>query len=1075
MATNTPYLRAALAALVLLFAGARALAAEAAKAFDIAEGPALPALKQFAAQSGEQILYSADAVEGVTTQAVKGTFTPREALDRMIQGTKLIVVADKKNGALSLVRDRSPNGPRVAQEMAATPQKVGRTEDGVLILDKIEVEGRIDGVNNKGLLQAGQNAPLYHDIVTRTDIERMGVSSLEELFRYLPQTSSLSTALQAPAGNVNTTGGLTQSYSTVGLRGFSSAQTVLLVNGRTMPRTGLGNNGGADLSRIPLAAIERVEILPSSGSAIYGAGALGGAINIILRKEYTGRDLTTYIGTSTEGGATEYRLTYLEGLRFNEGRTSLTLTLSYHHRDALLLNERDYLNEALRRYGPDSTATNAQGQRYFEQYMIPAFAGAPGTIMIGSDASSPDLGIPGAPGARYAAIPKGTSPTESFLLTPESFAGTAGAAYLDSSRLGRTVIYEPVDALSFTAILEHEFIPKRLEGYAEFTLGRNKRDYSYPQSLSVPLTATDPLNPFRTGVTPGFVGRSVTLYLDTPDLPDSSAKHRYDSARLVAGLKGEINERWQWSVDGTLDYTKGLLDSDAPSANLTELNKISPYSSPGPAASAEERRAIYPIFADHSAYPVSSQIVAEYFKNVRHSFSDGVQKEANARLLGEVFSLPAGPLRASLVGKIQDWTYTSGQDYYLANGYSQMIHGVPAESSRTSSEASRTTTYGALELNVPVFSQEWNPVPFINGWEIQASISREKDSSKGVDSNGDPFVNDQSANSNVIATKIQITPDIAVRASFSEGFYPPNWSDVSLPESIMTLPGVFPDPARGNTMQFTPNMTVKQGGNPGLRPETAESYNLGLVFTPRFLPDFSLNVDFWRIEKTDAIVSQSFVNVIANPEAFGFLITREEPTAAEAAMGWLGRITEVDARAFNASITRTEGADIRMRYFLRTAEAGDFTFHANATFTNHFELLATPTSPVVDQIDGAGPVRWRGNAGVSWQRGRWSASVVARYVGERYGLTTDPSPSYPGAHPTDGHSIPAFVRTDLQLGYELPYTPGSKAWFQGTKWTLGVLNAANDRPAFLTDGTGFYDRADDPRQRFVYVQIKKSF
>lgn len=192
-------------------------------------------------------------------------------------------------------------------------------------------------------------------------------------------------------------------------------------------------------------------------------------------------------------------------------------------------------------------------------------------------------------------------------------------------------------------------------------------------------------------------------------------------------------------------------------------------------------------------------------------------------------------------------------------------------------------------------------------------------------------------------------------------------------------------------------------------------------------------------------------------------------------MGWLGRITAVDARAFNASITRTEGADIRLNYLVRTAEAGEFTLHATATFTNHFELLATPTAPVVDQIDGAGPVRWRGNAGVAWQRGRWSAAVIARYVGERFGPTTDPSPSYPGAHPVDGHSIPAFVRTDLQVSYELPYATGSKAWFQGTKWTLGVLNATNEKPSFITDGTGFYDRADDPRQRFVYVQIKKSF
>ncbi len=201
MITRTPlFLRAALAALVLLSAGSRTLAAEAAKAFDIPAGAALPALKQFAAQSGEQLLYSAEAVDGVTTHAVKGTYTPRAALDQMIQGTKLVVVADKKNGALTLVRDRSPNAPRVAQAAATTPQDPGKVEEGKVVLEKYEVTGqKIDGLNNKGLLQAGENSPLYHDVVTRVDIERLGISSLEELFRLIPQTSSASTVLQVPA------------------------------------------------------------------------------------------------------------------------------------------------------------------------------------------------------------------------------------------------------------------------------------------------------------------------------------------------------------------------------------------------------------------------------------------------------------------------------------------------------------------------------------------------------------------------------------------------------------------------------------------------------------------------------------------------------------------------------------------------------------------------------------------------------------------------------------------------------------------------------------------------------------
>lgn len=1068
--------RLVLAAVFLLGLVLPAAAADGAKkTYDLPADEAVAAFKRFSQQSGRELIYPASAVEGVRTQAVRGDFTATEALHQMLEGTDLFAVEDQASGAFAINRAASPNDQRVAQEETSDhPEQQVRIEDGKIVMASVEVTGqRIDGLNNRGLLQGGADAPVYQDIISRQDIERLGISSLEELLRYLPQTSSASTPMQVPEGNTFTSGGLTPSYSTVGLRGFDSAQTVVLVNGRALPRTGLFDNSGADLSRIPLAAIDRIEILPSSASAIFGAGALGGAINIILRKEYTGRDLTTYLGTSTEGGATEYRFTYLQGDSFNAGRTRLTLTLSYHHRDGLRANQRDYLDEALRRYGPNSTAANAQGQTYFEQYILPAFAAAPGTILVGTGSSQSDLGIPGSPGVRYAAIPAGTTPAQATQLTPADFTATAGTANL-APRYGRTILYEPLTSYSLNAVLEHEFIPKKLSGYSEFTVGKNRRDYTMPQGLSITLDANDPANPFRTGVTPGFVGRPINIYLDTPDLPDSHIKFDYDSVRLVAGLKGNVNERWEWSFDGTLDYTDNTVDSDDPLSNLTELLKPSPYSDPGPAAPVAQRRAIYEVLADHSKYPVSSDVVANYFHNTRHSYNRGLQKEVNARVMGQVFNLPAGPLRTSLAAKYQNWTFDSGQYLYGSDGYSQLINNAPLDTTPSGSTASRSINYGVVELSIPVFGKAWRPVPFVEGLELQGSVSREDDRTRGVNDAGHPFLNLQSANSSVAAAKLQFTPDIAVRFSYSEGFYPPNWADVSMPTNTFTLPGFFPDPKRGNTMQFTPMMTIMQGGNPDLEPETATSKNVGLIFTPRFLPHFTLNVDGWRIEKTNAIVFQSFVDIIANPDAFGFLITREAPTAADTAQGWLGRITAVDARAFNASITRTEGVDVRANYIQDLDQLGRLGFTAMATFTNYFDLLATPTAPVVNTAGGSGPIRWRGNLSVSWQRNRWSATVTGRYVGHRSTPTTDPSPSYPGAYPIDGGRLPAFLRTDLQVSYEQPYAPDSKNWFQGTKWTLGVLNVANTKPTFVTNGTGFYNAVDDPRQRFVYVQIKKS-
>lgn len=1059
---------------VFALVGADTLAkdGETTRSFDIPAGDAAQTLKQFATQAAREIVFAPATVAGVKTPAVNGRLTPSAALELLLTDTGLVAREDEKTGAFAVRK-----APEVPEKNAPGRrlEAAAHTEGGVTKLDSFAVNAtKIDGLNNRGLLQGGDQAPLYHDVVSRMDIERLGVSSVEELFRYLPQTSSTTTALQTSVSNNRTSGGLTNKTATVGLRGFSSAQTVVLINGRALPRSGLFGGDGADISRIPIAAIERVEILPYAGSAIYGAGALGGAINIILRKEFSGRDLTTYIGTSTEGGATEYRFTYLEGRAFNGGRTNLTLTLSHQHREALRGGDRDYLDEALRRYGPSSTATNAQGQRLYETLILPAFASSRPTILLGSGSASSDLGIPGAPGVRFASVPAGTTPAGSLTLTPDSFQSTAGQAAF-GSRLGRSVLYEPVDTYSLNAQLEHEFVKDRLSAYGEFTLGYNRRQFDMPQSLAFNLSEADPLNPFRTGVTPGFVGRSVTVFLDPTDIPDPSALYEDGSARAVIGLKGKIAGDWEWSADGTIDYAHSTVSSDNPPDAMSTLVALSPYADPGPSAPLATRRAVYALLADHGRSLLSAADSERYFRSIRYSSNLSVQREGNARVMGPVVTLPAGPLRVSALGKYQHWKFDYGQKFYGSDDWSQLVNAAPFDQNESSNNATRKIWQGALEFSVPVIGGSWRPVP-IESLELQGSFSRERDITAGFAAD-EPFTNKQASNSSVIATKLQLTRDLALRASFSEGFYPPEWGAVSLPTTQFSLPGFFPDPKRGNTMQFTPMMSIMQGGNPGLKPETADSYNAGIIFTPRFVPGLSLTADFWKIEKTDAIVSTSFVDIISNPDAFGFLITREAPTAADTAQGWLGRITAVDARAFNASITRTEGVDLRLRYLLETHSLGSFTFNGSASFTNHFLLLATPTAPIVNTANGSGPLHWRGNSSVTWSRNAWSATVTARYVGKRSTPSTAPSPSYPGASSIDGDYMPAFVRWDLQASYEIPASTAARGlqhWLQGTKWTLGVLNVLNDEPTFVSDGSGFYNGADDPRQRFVYLQVKKS-
>ncbi len=1053
-----------------------AQAAAPIRAFDVPAGEAAVTLKQAAKQGQVEIVFPAKLVQGVTTAAVKGEFTARAALNRMLAGTDLVLVTDEKSGALTvsrLPRDEKNDSSRPAEAAAANGSTSVKIRDGTVQLDAYEVtERRVDGLNNKGLLQGGPDAPLYHDVVTRADIERLGVTSLEELFRLIPQTSSPETGLQAFATNAQTVGGVSLRTSTMGLRGFDSTQTVILINGRALPRS--GTNAGADLSRIPLAAIERVEILPYAGSAIYGAGAIGGAINIILRKEYAGKDLTTYVGTSTDGGATEFRVTYVDGRRFNSGRTNLTLTFSYQHREPLLGNDREYLAEAFRRYGPNSAVRlPGSGISAFEAYIAPAFAGVPALIVVSNSAPvSTDLGIPGAAGVRFAVVPAGTTAAQSFLLTPGAFAATAGRPSLNP-RFGRSVLYEPLDAYSLNAQVEHEFIKDRLSAYGEFTIGYNRKDYSFPQGLSVTLSATDPMNPFRTGVTPGFVGRPVTVYFDTPDVPEPSVLAESEAARAVVGLKGKFASRWEWSADATIDYAHSTSSSNNPTTTLAALSALSGGTGAAPAAT---RRAIYPILADHGAYPLSAADAATYLPSIRFTGSHGLLYEGNSRLVGDVITLPAGPLRASLVGKYQKWEYEVGGAAQRTDAYAQLTTGAPFVDVPSSNDSNRTIRQGGAELSIPVIGKSWRPIP-IESFDVQASTSYEANITSGTNaSSGLPFTNTKNAHSSVVAGKLQLVRDLALRASYSEGFYPPNWTNLSSPQRVTVTAGNVPDPKRGLTTQGV-SFNVLSGGNPDLRPETANSENFGIILTPRFAPGFTLSVDYWKIRKIDAITTIIYLDAIQKPDLYGFAVTRAAPTADEQAKGWLGLITDIDSRSINVAQTETEGVDSRLRYTRPAGALGLFTFNANATFTNRFQLKTSPTANAVNTAGAGGVVRWRGLASVTWNRARWSATLTGRYVGHYSASSTAPSSAYPNATGLDGGRIPAYLHWDIQGSYEIPARAGQgrwRDWVSATKWTVGVNNFLNEKPSFVTNGASFYNTFDDPRQRFVYLSIKKS-
>lgn len=1024
-------------------------AAESAKkAYALPADDAAIVLRQFSEQAGVEIVYSAEAVRGVQTNAVAGEFTPLEAVNRLIAGTDLLAVQDAKTGAIAVNR-------AAALKEAAPSRGSVRSADGSIMLDEVEVSAsKVGGLNNQTIFRTDERGALAYDVITRLDIERLGVTSIEELFRLIPQTTDYgSTSLQGSATNPAFAGGATYQNSEVKLRGFASLQTTILINGRRLQRGNL--SAGPDLNRIPTASIDRIEILPTSASAIYGGGAIGGAINIILRKDYTGRDITLGLGTSTDGGAERYQFTYFEGRSLNEGRTQFSFTVDHQHSEPLYNEDRDYLQRALKRYPQNTTAT-VGGRSVFEQYMLQAYAGMPGTIMINSATGT--LPIPGVTGARYAAIPAGQDGTG---LTPASFVSGAGQANL-GDRYKRSLIYRPEDRYSLNAQLEHEVSPDKLSLYAEAGVSYFRSEYSFPMFLAaLSLSATDPLNPFRTGVTPGFVGVPVVVYYDPVDLPDPSIFQERQGARVLLGAKGKLNDNWEWSLDGTGEYGRSHSTGVNTNQNLTNFVTSTATGT----LTQAQRRALYNPLADHNAFP-RYDVMADYLDYNRQFTYYNTLSQVNLRVVGDVFELPAGPVQISPGAEVIWSQFRTRATVGVSEAIRLAIPTGIIGPSNSRAQQSRRTESAFLESVVPLIGSSWRPLP-IESAELNLGARWE-----GTDDS-------TNATSPVAALRVAATKDIAFRVSYAEGFFPPDQAQY---EGARVNPaGITPftDPARGNLFY---NYTKEEisGGNPDLKPETSRAWNYGVVLTPRVLPGLTLTLDFWKIEKENAIlVVFGPSQLLASPQSYPGRIQRAPASPTDIANGWLGVVTSVDFRPINVGFTQTDGADIKARYTHDLGDLGKLTSLTSATWTNSFRDQILPINPIVERVNSSGnPLRWRGNSSLFWEYGRWTTGLTATYINSYRANTTTPSSAFPNGNGLDGDRIASATLWDLQIGYQIPagrgIDRGWKSWFNDTKWTISVRNLLNKEPAFRTDVYSYYSRYEDPRQRYVTLQVKKS-
>ena len=350
----------ALATLLLASAApAAAQSIEATRHYEIPAGPLDRALREFARQSGQQILYPAALVAGRRSPGLSGDYGPESALAALLRDTGLVHRRSRPN--VFILHDAASAGP----------------------LDETAQITELEAIVVTGSYIRGASSPSPVTVLTRDDMDRRGMGTLAGALATLPQNF----AGAAHEGSSGT--GADRSFSNIAyatglnLRGLGADATLVLVNGRRLSGTGVAGDF-ADISSIPASAVQRVDVLLDGASALYGSDAVAGVVNVVLRDRFEGQETRLRAGAATEGGAAERLFSHTLGRDWSSG--GFVLSYEYYHRGEVAAEDRHLTASAdLRRFG---------GSDWRELYSVPG-----NIVRFGPNGMEPAFAIPvGQPG-----------------------------------------------------------------------------------------------------------------------------------------------------------------------------------------------------------------------------------------------------------------------------------------------------------------------------------------------------------------------------------------------------------------------------------------------------------------------------------------------------------------------------------------------------------------------------------------------------------------------------------------------------------------------------------------------------
>jgi len=999
------------------------------KTFNLPAGAAEKTLKQFTTQSGVQLVYPTDLVKGVRTNAVAGDLAPIEALEKMVAGTPLVVMKDATPGAFAIKRaantaEAEKNAPsRPASDRAASDE-----DRGVIKLDTFEVMGT--KLLNMDIRRSVDDAQPYV-IFNRDRIIESGALDLGDFFK---QRLTMNTVGQASGQGTTAFRGL----SAINLRGLGTNQTLILIDGRRIaaPAT-QGLPLQSDLGTIPLAAIERVEVLPTTSSGIYGGSATGGVINVILRRDFRGAEIRATYDNSFDSDTSVRRVELGMGFSLPDGKTNMMLTGAYSETNPLAQADRDFYDRGIARVlaNNPSFLLNATTPPIGATANIRSTNGSNLTLKTGAALNSPitfaPYGYLGGPSDGGAGLVANAGRYNFDLANTAQNGGG-----------GRWIILSGARTASAGGTIRRDFT-SRLSAYvdAAFSQSRQRDLTSFTATVALPVTAAS--NPFN---------QAITVRVPVP-VGDRWGGFFNQNWRLSGGVIAKLPKDWMAAADYTWNKTR--LKSFSQSRSLTAA---------GTAALAAAN-------PDPLRDPALTTFDPSLLINTQEFDPFSTQLlDATLRVSGPLFKFSAGDLTLSSSVESRRETFQSG---------SLLNIGATA----TYPERSQKNDSGYLETYVPLVSPALG-LSLIQELGVQLAVRHDRyevhatNIVNAATPVANPVSNDSQSTNPTVAVKYSPLKGIMIRASYGTGFLSPSVNQLSpITQSINIAPHLI-DPRRGNETFGTYLFT--SSGNPNLKPERSESWSVGVVVDPPSVAGLRVSLDFTRIHKTDNIVSLTQQQVLNNEALFPDRIGRAA-TAPGDPFG-VGPVNSINTTAINAADTLLETYDGTIGYNWKWGSR-KFSVYCAATYvvTHRTQILAGQLA--TDNIGKAGVInpgvqlRWKGNAGATCQSGPWIFGWNARYF-DSY-LAADPAVTTNTTtlrnQGGDG-SIPSQIYHDVFARYDFSRNGRPASWLGGFEAQVGLRNVFNQAIPFDASNTNsYYSYFGDPRGRTYYVSLKRTF